>query len=244
MTNINALNIGNVALPGDGYAPLAAFTLPASLRTGLAVALFPGNGLIDDFGPDALTPAFVGTPTRISDGYTCDASNYIDAGLADSSAVTMAIIARRTTTDATGYGGNLNLLTSVDVRGAGFFSGASGTTMAFNAGRTGLSGGASVASVAASLSSWGLYIGRSSTSQSTTIKNLTSGAVVANTTATGTARVTNSQNVRVGSVPEPDYPAAADVALFLQWGRYLTDADFDNFEAWATAYAAGLGITV
>ena len=74
--------------------------------------------------------------------------------------------------------------------------------------------------------------------------NLTSGAVVENTTATGTGRVTNGTNVRVGAVPEPDYPAAADVALYLQWDRYLTDTDFSNFEAWATAYAAGLGITV
>lgn len=244
MTNINALNIGNVALPGDGYAPLAAFTLPASLRAGLAVALFPGNGLIDDFGPNGLTPAFVGAPTRISGGYTCDASNYIDAGLVDSSAVSMAIIARRKTTDATGYGGNVNIVTSSDVRGAGFYSGASGTTMAFQAGRTGLAPGASVVSVAATLSSWGLYIARASTSQNTTIKNLTSGAVVENATATGTGRVTNSANARVGAVPEPDYPAAADVALYLQWDRYLTDTDFNNFEAWATAYAASLGITV
>ncbi len=243
MTNINALNIGNVALPGDGYAPLAAFTMPASLRNGLAVALFPGNGLIDDFGPSSLVTAFVGTPTRVSGGYTCDASNYIDAGLADPSAVTMAIITRRRTTDATGYGGNFTRVSGLAI-GGGFYSGVDATNMGFQAGRSGMLSGASATSVPANLDSWGLYIARSSTSQDTTIKNLTSGASAVNTAATGTGRVTRSASVRVGSVPDSGFVAQADVALFVLWNRYLTDTDFSNFDAWATAYAAGLGITV
>lgn len=245
MAIINVLNIGEVALPGDGYAPLSAFTIPEALRVGLVLAAFPGSGLIDDFGMNGAPTKIIGAPTRITAGMRCDQSNYIEAtGLVDTGAVSMAFIGRRRTTAATGYAGNLRAYSSIDVRGAGFITGAAGSTVAFNAGRTGLSAGATVASVAAAVDSWGFYAGRASTSQDTIVTNLTSGASITNSSNTGTARVTHSSLIRIGALPDPNYAGGADIALTMIWSRYLTDADIALLSAWGKAYGTALGITV
>lgn len=242
MALINALDIGAAALPGDGYPPLSAFTLPEDLRAGLVLAIFPGNGLLADFSPSPRDVGFVGEPVRTTKGYECSPSAYVQSDLADPGAVSVLILTRRLTpTLQTGYAGDLSILGN-DVKGVGFWSAANGTSVAFTAGRTGvaLSGGNGV--VAATPDSWGLYLGRSSTSQNSRIDNLTTGASNENSTATGSARATNG-NLRLGSSAYAPHTGSSEGALMLVWNRYLTSLEVTAVSTWAKAYAATLGIT-
>ena len=244
MTNLNVYNLGDsVTVPGDGHAPIRAFDIPATLRSGLMRAIFVGNGLITDFSGRTEVATQVGSPTRIpGNGYTCDQTNYFDSGRFDNLSISMAIIAKRNTTGATGYAGNLLINTSVDVRGVGFFSANAGTTMAFVGGRSGLV--ASAASVASTLDSWGAYLGRTATGSDTKINNLTAGTSAINATGTGTTRVANTDNLRIGAVVETDYPGAADIALLMVWDRYLSDGEASTLDTWITQYGADLGLSI
>lgn len=244
MANLNILNIGTGAtLGGDGHAPLAAFKIPAALRTGLVRAVFMGNGLLDDFGGDGTAATLVGAPTRTATGYSCDQGDYIDMEVADTASITVCIIAKRTSSAATGYAGNFNYIDSgTDLSGVGFYSNASGTTMAFAAARAALA--ANPASITSTLDNFGLYVGRSSTAANTKINNLTAGTSFANVTGTGTARDVSTANLRAGAVVGSAYAAGSEIALMMVWNRYLTDGEVVTLDTFATAYAADLGITV
>lgn len=253
MATISIPSLGSGAtLGGDGAAPLSAFTLPAGLRTGLVRMIFPGSGLklnataLDDFSDLEGLAARVGLPTRTSGGYACDPSNNFDLGVVDTASISMAMIARRTTTVATGYCGNFKYIDTITPPpGAGFWSNNAGTSLAFTAGRSGvLPAGNPQASITAALDSWGLYLGRASTSGATIIDNLTAGTINTNAGVAGTPRLTNTNNITAGAVDGLIYDGAPEIALAMVWNRALDDAERSSLTTWARAYAATLGITV
>lgn len=244
MTIINVPSLGTGAtLGGDGHAPLSAFKIPATSRAGLQRGFFFGSGTLQDFSDNEVLATAVGAPTRTAGGYSCDPSNHFDLGVADTEQVSMLIIARRTTTVATGYFGNFKYIDSITPPiGAGFWSNNGGSSMAFSAGRTGTLG--PQASIASALDSWGLYLGRARTSLGTVIDNLTAGTVNTNSGVAGIVRLTNAQNITAGAVDGLIYDGAPEVALGLVWNRFLDDSEKPALTTWARAYAAALGITV
>lgn len=254
MTLINIPNLGTGAtLSGPGIPPLAAFSIPSVLRANLQRAYFFGNGALpgankmEDFSDNSYLAAKVGAPVWTPGaGYTCDQNNYFDLGLTDSADLSIAVILKRTSSAATGYFGNFNFVDTVTpVNGAGFYSSSSGASLAFVAGRSGMplpSG--PQASIAASLDSWGLYLGRASTGGATIIDNLTAGTTGQNTAVTGVARLTNTQNLRAGAVDGTVYDGAPAVAAAMVWNAVLDPTQKAAVTTTLRAYAATLGITV
>ncbi len=239
----NALKISSSDLPQRGYPPLAAFKMPAALRNSLQLAMFTGSGMVTDMGPASVECRTVGAPVATTRGFELSSSAYIEADISDSPSITMAILTRRLGPAAVGYCGNLDNV-GVNAFGAGFVTNAAGTSVSFNAGRTGVTAAAGQIGVTSAPDSWALYLGRAAEVQPSTIINLTTGLSNSNATVQGVARATNSgQRIRVGSLIEHVYVERNEVALFLSWGRYLSDPDVALFSNWAKAYAATLGIT-
>lgn len=230
--------------PGDGFPPLAAFSIPPALRTGMILASFLGNGTIEDFSParNPLNP--VGSVVRTALGYQLSSTGYFRSPFVDPGAISIGVLFRSLEAVPIGIAGNLRFVSGTEAEGAGLWSANGDASLNWTAGRVGLGATGSGIALNANLAAWGIYMGRSSLTQNSRIDNLTAGTFAQNTTATGVTRDINAMDpVMVGTIPQTLYDGKNEVALAMVWNTYLSDVRMAEFATLARGYAASLGIT-
>lgn len=242
----NALNLGSVVLPGDGYPSIHAFQIPEV--AGLEGAFFFGDGLSligKNFAPGKPDATVKGSPVKGAfGGIELGLNNYIDTGIVDSANMTVISVFRDI--PATGntvksglIGNNLSLATG----GIGMYRNENGLTVSGTSiklvGTTPTLENASVNIVSGAYTLMAL---RARNLAASTSNNLTSGAL-ANGSLTG-ARTIGPNSIWIGRLPNASFSSTHEQLMAMVFSRALTDVELNLVAAHAKKYCASKGFTV
>lgn len=233
-----AFDVGDFNLPGTGYLPTAAFSIP--VMDGLAGAYLLGggeeHGLINWADEDrSLTT--VGTPAWEDGHAVLSAANYLDTGIAETPAMTLVVIGRRTSAVNTAFVGNYRDQTNI---GIALYAQTANQNIVANADRG--SGGGSV-QVAGNTDQLRLYSLTVPASGAMTIRDHTAGTS-ATGTQTGARVVETADTIRIGSFPGVGFPGVAHVSAALVFTRALTIPELAEVEAWGKEVGAFYGLVI
>ena len=238
----NALNLGSIVLPGDGYPSIFAFQLP--VLTGLEGAYFFGDGLSlinKNYAPGKANATIKGAPVLgANGGVEFSLNNYLDTGIADVPNLTVLSVFRETlgtgSANACGIiGNNLSLATG----GIGVYRNAIGTTVSC----TTIKGGALENAVATIVPGGYTAIAlRAKDSAVSVSNNLTLGTTF--TGALSGARTLTPQPMLIGRLPNASFSTVHEQLMALVFSRAISDAELDLLSAWMKKYCASKGYTV
>lgn len=219
MAIVHAHNIGNVSLPGIGYPPLGAFSIPYADRLGGAFFLGYGREIAAVNWAADTEVSFIGNPT-FENGYAeLDGANYIDTGVDETLATTLFVVFREASSNSVGVFGNYGSPTTV---GTSLFVSSGSTTMSLNTGRIGGTGG--VVTVGSDTSGWGIYSARIPATGQATLRNHVSGS--ASTSGASTDRELNGVGpLRIGALYSASFTGGSQVFAALQYSSDLTVAE-------------------
>lgn len=234
----NALNLGNIILPGDGYPSLFGFQIP--VVSGLEGAFLLGDGeamLGKNYAPGKSDGVVIGTPTANSGYAAMSGSGYIDTGISETDALTLFAVLRDSS-------GTVDMAPGVI---GNYVSGNSGASLYMGAdyirsglARTGTTDGVSTGINPAIFS---LVSARGATGIATRVKNWTAGSENSGTAITDRA-LNTAQTLKIGELPNASFAGPIDIGLAMIYSRVLTDVEMDQMAAWARSYCAAKGITV
>ncbi|WP_288951905.1 hypothetical protein [uncultured Paracoccus sp.] len=237
MAIVHAHNLGDVSLPGGGYPPLGAFSIPYADRLGGAFFLGYGRDVAAvNWGADTEV-GIIGNPT-FQNGYAAlDGANYIETGVEETIASTLFIVFRETSDNAVGVFGNYGSPTTI---GTSLFVPAGSTTMSLNSGRVGGTGG--VSTVGSDTTAWGIYSASIPATGQATLRNHISGN--ASTSGASADRELNGAGpLRIGALYSASFPGASRVFAALQYRDSLTIAETLVVGAHLRQMAEAAGLT-
>lgn len=241
----NALNIGNIQLPSEGFPPIDAFQLP--VLDGLEGAFFFGDGLSligKNFAPGKKDASVKGVPELgANGGIKLGLNNYIDTGIVDSENMTVVSVFRDiaetgTTVKSGIIGNNLSLATG----GIGMYRNENGLSVSGTAIKVSSPGAANAlenASVSIVSGAYTLAALRARNGSASTTNNFTIGAS-SNGSLSGT-RVLGPNNIWIGRLPNAGFSSTHEQMLAMIFSRSLTDAELNKVAAHARKYCASKG---
>ncbi|MBF8765324.1 hypothetical protein IR009_08810 [Pseudomonas putida] len=241
----NALNIGNVLLPSEGFPSIYAFQLP--VLDGLEGAFFFGDGLAlinKNFAPGKKDASVKGAPELgANGGVKLGINNYIDTGIVDSDNMTVVSVFRDiaetgTTVKSGIIGNNLSLVTG----GIGLYRNESGVSISGTAVKTPTGGGANAletANVAIVSGAYTIAALRARSGATSTTTNFTSGS--SGNGALSGPRVLGPNNIWIGRLPNGGFTSTHEQMLAMIFSRSLTDAELNRVAAHARAYCVSKG---
>jgi len=237
----NALNIGNISLPGDGYPSIFGFKIPVT--TGLEGAYLFGDGagqFSRNYAPGKPNATVIGSPSSGS-GYGVFSENgYLDTGISETADMTIITVARDSTgfvDPVPGYVGN-NF--SIASGGVAIYIG-SPTTLRGNAIKNGAVDYVNVSGDPAVFTAQCL---RARSAAASSFTNMTSGSTASSANTTGTRTVDSSNKIWIGRLPANTFKGINDQVLTLIYSRAISDAELNQIATWLRSYCASKGISV
>jgi hypothetical protein len=231
----NALNLGNIVLPGDGFPDFDSFSIP--IWDGLVGAFLFKNGLSPtNMVPDSVSAAIVGAPV-VGDGYVSfTGTAYLQTELSDSSAMTL-IVGCRPKVGPVAYIGNY---LSSTLGGQSISSGAAMNSVTATSARgasvngqailTGLTAGA-----------WGCYAAKLPGSGQSEAHDLLKGTKVSSPGSGN--RVLTTEKIRIGSSRTVGFESGTcDISFALIYNRAVSDAELASISGWARGYMKDSGL--
>lgn len=239
MATVNTLNIGNVTLPGSGYPPIGAMSIPVT--DGLTGAFLLGSGSnvgATNYAENGGTVTFVGSPDWQNGYVEVDRLNYIQTSIPETAAMTIIAIAKRKVSgNNTPIVGNFIDVTNVGVA----LYVASGTDNPIaNADRA--AGGGTV-TVNGNWDAWSLVSLVVPSTGAMTITDHTNG-LTANSAATDARVITGGGDIRIGSFYSVSFPGASQIAAVAVYNKALSPIELTAMEAWASDVGSHYGLTV
>lgn len=242
------LKAGDVSVAGAGLPTLLNFKSPdfsSDLLSGLV-----GLWVIDDsIGEDALlknrvNPSLplvdIGLPVPIRPGMTLNQSNGFNTGLAETSAMTVALITKRTTaralmvytgTVAGSPTGAFGIFTDGTAPGLSFRAGARNGAGSFQNANSG--------NTTASASEWLTVIGAVDTTG--VVCGVQNNGVYSEGSSAFTGRTVTAGTLRLGAIGNGTYTADFDALLMAVWDRRLSLAERQeacaSLDTWATEFS-------
>lgn len=231
----NALNLGDVVLPGDGFPDFYSFSIPVWDNMAGAF-LFKGGLNVNNLAPDRDPATLVGTPTSGAGFASLGKANYIQTDLTDSAEMTF-IIGCRPKVGPVAY--ISNYLTAANGGQILSSNGSSLTSVAASSGRgTGVDGQALLTGITPG--AWGCYAIRSPANGQTEAMNLLTGV---SALSPGSApRVMSAEKVRIGSTVVGFDTGTCDVSFALIYNRRLTDPEMTSLGQWSRGYMVDSGL--
>ncbi|QFQ88276.1 hypothetical protein F8A10_12225 [Paracoccus kondratievae] len=219
MAIVHAHNLGNVSLPGSGYPPLGAFSIPYADRLGGAFFLGYGREVAAvNWGADTEV-SIIGNP-NFQNGYAAlDGANYIETGVEETIASTLFLVFRETSDSAVGAFGNYGGPSTI---GTSLYVSAGSTVMSVNTGRIGGTGGS--ASVTSDTSGWGIYSASIPATGQARLRNHVTGNVSVAGAATD-RELNGAGPLRIGALYSASFPGASRVFAALQYRTNLSDEE-------------------
>ncbi len=235
----NALNIGNVMLPGDNYPALLGFSIP--ILASLEGAFLLGDGIAQmtrNYAPGKADAKAVGI-LRTGSGYAIlDETGYLNTGIMETAEMTAITVGRApegtVSTNPAFLGNNQNTSTG----GFAIFPnslGAQGTSIR--------------AAALERIQVTGRYQDFTAVShrlKETTpniVNNLSSGERVLG--ASSAARTLERSNpILIGRLPSNAFKTTNEQVLVLIYSKALSDTELATVYSWIRAYAAEKGIAV
>lgn len=238
MPDSNVLILGGDPLPGLGYPPLAAFTIPVT--AGLVGAHFFSSGkdiAAINYG-GSVDAGFVGNGFTEHDGYmTVNENGYLQTGIAESPAASILAIIRRTGTASVGAIGTY--VSNTDA-GLAIYSQSPNDYWSSTVGKA---GGTSTGSfLATSTAQWRLIELSVPATGVHTLYDHTSGTLAASDNAS--AREASPRAYRIGRIYSGAFVNSFDIAAAVFHNGTYNEVQRGQMIEWAREFAAANGITV
>lgn len=235
----NALNIGNVTLPGDNYPALLGFSIP--ILDSLEGAFLLGDGIAQmtrNYAPSKADAKAVGT-LRSGAGYAIlDESGYLNTGIMETAEMTVIAVGRAPdgtiSTNPAFVGNNLNTGTG----GFGLFPNATGAQ------GTSIRGGAlERIQVTSRYQDFTALSHRLKATTPNIVNNLSSGE--SKLGASSAARTLEKTNpILIGRLPSSAFKTTNEQIVVLIYSKALSDTELATVYAWVRSYAADKGFAV
>lgn len=234
----NALNLGDVALPGGGY--LSLFGLKIPVTSGLEGAFLLGDGIescAKNYAEGKADAKIVGSPVDSGTYTKFGGGAYIDTGVPETAAQTLIAVGR--VGAAVPANTEARFLTTLSSPGAGSrLYQASKTAINVNAAKNNAAD--SLGLLRAADDTMHLVVARTSSSSLLVLNDKTIGTT-ASSTVTGLTRTVSPRNFEIGSSP---VAASTEMLLAMVYSRVLTDPEVESVTAWARNYAQSKGFSV
>lgn len=237
----NALNIGNIALPGDGYPSIFGFKIPVT--DGLEGAYLFGDGVgqfARNYAPGKANAKVVGSPSSGSGYAMFSELGYLDTGIAETAEMTIITVARDSSgfvDPVPGYVGN-NF--SVSAGGVAIYI-ANTTTLRGNAIKNGAVDYVNVTGDPATFIAQCL---RARSGAASSFTNMTSGVTASSANTTGTRTIDASNTIWIGRLPATAFKGLNDQVATLIYSRAISDSELNQVATWLRSYCASKGISV
>jgi len=235
----NALNLGDIILPGSGYPNLFGFNFPVLGGLEGLFLLANGEDPKKNYAPGKPDATVIGSPVVSSAFTTFGGANYLDTGIAETAEMTFIMAVRDAVSGAVNVGYAGNFFASPNF-GVAIYSPIAGGQLQAMADRTGSSSGAG-SLVAADLTTFKMFSYRIASDKSR-LKNLTTGVI--SESVSGAREVSGSGPILLGRLPLSGYSETHDQGFAAILSRALTDAELTLIEAWGRSYMDAQGITV
>jgi hypothetical protein len=235
----NALNLGDIALPGTGYLSLYGLQIP--VLNGLESACLMGDGVVSaakNYAAGKADFTIVGNPIVGSGFLTLGSTGYIDTGVTEVAEMTTVNVYRVPNPVTANAGIVGNWVNSASGGIAVWTS--SNTTFSASAGKA---GAVDVMNLNQSSGSFHAIAVRARSGAVSDFNDLVTGAKGLSSSA-AVRTVDATRKMRVGALYNPGYQTPNDQILSLIYSRALTDVELITTMAWARRYCAAKGITV
>lgn len=236
----NALNIGNVALPGDGYPSLYGFSIP--VLNGLEGAYLFGEGVSQmsrNYAPGKPNATVVGTPVSGQGFATFSETGYLNTGIIEGPDMTMITVCRDGTglSDAApGYMGN-----NFSTAGGGMAIVIGNAT---NLRGTNIRAGAlEFINVTGNPLNFTAQCLRARNLAPTSFDNMSSG-VSLSSSSSGVRTLDTTNPILIGRIPSNAFKGSNDQILAMVYSRAITDTEVSQLTLWAREYCAAKGFSV
>jgi hypothetical protein len=230
----NALNLGDIVLPGSGFPDFDTFSIP--VWGGLAGAFLFKKGLsAENKVPDSVAAAIVGTPTSGAGFASFTGTSYLQTEIPDGSEMTI-IVGCRNVSGPVAYAGNYMGAT---LGGQTIFSGALKTGISVNGARgAGADGQAALTELPVG---WGCYAARIPAVGKNEVHDMFRGTKVLS--AGSGNHIISAEKIRVGSAKTAGFEAGAcDLSFALIYNRAVSDAELTSIRDWAHGYMKDSGL--
>ncbi|MEN5033802.1 hypothetical protein [Pseudomonas sp. TWI929] len=233
----NALNLGSVTLPGDGYLNLFGLQIPVTL--GLEGAFLYGDGVADgakNYAPGKNDAIVRGVPVFSTNFVKMGGGAYYETDIQETAAQTLIVVGRRAVGVPAGSAAHfIDTLSSPTVGSRLFQS----TDTALNS-RAAKGGDAdSIALGTGVAGNMHILCARTSSASLHVLDDRSVGGSVTSTISG--ARAVSSVPYRIGN---GSAVSSAEILLAMIYSRVLSGTELDSVAAWARGYASSKGLTV
>lgn len=236
----NALNIGDVSLPGDGYPSIFGFSIP--VLDGLEGAYLFADGAAQisrNYAPGKPDAKIIGSPVAEATCVNFNDAAYLNTGIAEVADMTLVAVCRDNSDlkILPGFIGN-----NLSIAAGGI---AISTYSATQLRGTNVKPSGTVESIglAADAAQFAAVAYRPKSSAQSLMTNLGTGVTA--TGASSAARVVDAANpIWIGRIPSNAFKGPNKAVLALVYSRAVTDAELVKITAWVKEYCTSKGVTI
>lgn len=236
----NALNLGDIQLPGDNYLSLFGFNIPVT--SGLEGAYLFGDGVSQapkNYAPGKANAAVVGSLVAGANFITMSEAGYIDTGIAETADMTILSVFRDSTGTSDAQPGFVGNHSTLALGGVALIYSSAGANISGQAIKAQAS---DFASTPWSMASFTMVAYRPRGSAVSQISNLTTGS--SGQSSSTAARTLSAQPIWIGRIPSNSFKGLSDQVACLIFSRALSDSEINTLAVWLRAYCASKAINV
>lgn len=245
----NALNLGNIVLPGDNYPSIFGFNIPVT--SGLEGAYLFGDGsgqVARNYAPGKANAAIVGTLAPVGAGFaTFSDAGYINTGISETAEMTLITVSRDSTGTADPIPGYIGNNFSVAGGGTTIISGSPttlrGSCVKINATLTPPAADVEFISAAGNPATFTAQSFRAKNAAPSLMNNLSTGLQVVSTNS-GVRVLETNYPIWIGRIPSNSFKGFNDQVAALVFSRALGDAELALLMTWLRGYCASKGIAI
>ena len=238
----NALNLGNIVLPGDNYPSIHGFNIPVT--SGLEGAFLFGDGTAQmgrNYAPGKANATVVGAPVAGAGFGVFSEAGYLNTGISETAEMTIITVCRDSSGQVDPKPGFIGNHLDIPSGGVAIFT-ATETTFRGQNVKNSLSDYCNL-SATGTVATFTQIAFRVKSNAPSLMTNLTSGVTVSSTSSA--ARSVDSGNkILIGRIPSEGFKGLNDQVAALIFSRTITDAELTSIATWLRNYCAVHGITV
>ncbi|MCS4063730.1 MULTISPECIES: hypothetical protein [Pseudomonadaceae] len=238
----NALNLGNVTLPGSNYLSIYGFNVP--VKSGLEGLFLFGDGsahVARNYAPGKANATVVGAPQSFNGYTTFSDSGYLETGIAETAEMTIITICRDSTGIADPRPGFVGNYFDLATGGVAIFP---QSETQFRA-QTVKNKANDYSTVLAkdTIASYAALALRVRNNAPSVMKNLVTGVEVSSTSSLART-VDGSRTIQIGRIPNDGFKGLNDQMMVLIFSRSILDAELSSLIPWSAGYGTSHGINI
>ncbi|MCE1053433.1 MULTISPECIES: hypothetical protein [Pseudomonas putida group] len=238
----NALNLGDVVLPGNNYLSIFGFNIP--VKSGLEGAFLFGDGgaqIGRNYAPGKANAVVVGSPQAMNGYTTFNETGYLESGISETAEMTIIIVCRDSTGNADPRPGFIGNHFDIASGGVAIFTASETVFRAQNI-KNKLSDycNLNATDTIATFTPMALRVRNNAPS---VMRNMTTGANAASTSSAART-IDAARKIQIGRIPSDGFKGLNDMMAAIIYSRSITDEELSVLTDWLKGYCLSHGVSV